>query len=78
MQFWFIKLTFQLNNFLKINLPYLYIGIIKIKIREIVKHIININDKLNTFKKTELSNLKILNSINLNYYKLIIMIKQLI
>ena len=51
MQFWFIKLIFQFNNFLKINPPHLYTDIIKIKIKKIVKHIININNKLNIFKK---------------------------
>ena len=51
MQFWFIKLTFQLSNFLKINLLYLYINIIKVKIKEIIKYIININNKLSIFKK---------------------------
>ena len=51
MQLWFIKLTFQLNNFLKINSPHLYMGIIEIKIREIIKYITNINNRLNILKK---------------------------
>ena len=51
MQFQFIKLIFQFNNFLKINLPHLYVDIVKVKIREIIKYIININNKLSTFKK---------------------------
>ena len=51
MQFWFIKLIFQLSDFLEINPPHLYVGIVKVKIKEIVKYITNINNKLNIFKK---------------------------
>ena len=51
MQLWFIKLTFQFNNFLEIDPLHPYTNIIEVKIKKIIKYIININNKLNIFKK---------------------------
>ena len=51
MQLWFIKLVFQFNNFLEINPPYPYTGIIEVRIKKIIKYIINTNNRLSTFKK---------------------------
>ena len=51
MQLWFIELAFQLSDFLEIDPPHPYAGIVEVGTREIVEHITSTNDRPSTLKK---------------------------